>query len=114
MLATPRSAPADAAPDRPRAGRAEKARSLSVDVLLAALIFVGIVAYVPTALSAPTVVQSDAGVFYSVFHQLAQGRRLYAEVFDHKDPLFYAPHAAAYAMLGLSGPMVWETMLSAG
>ena len=112
-MAATGAASADNAPDELRPRPNGQVRAAVVDILLAALVFVGVVAAVPTALSAPTVVRSDAGVFYSVFHQLAQGRRLYAEVFDHKDPLFYAPHATAYALVGLPGPMVWETLVSA-
>ena len=114
MLATSRTAPVGQGADRRRDVRAGRARAVVADALLAAVIFAAVILVVPTALSAPVAVQSDAGVFYSVFHQLGQGRRLYAEVFDHKDPLFYAPHTAAYATLGLVGPMAWETVLSAG
>lgn len=66
----------------------------------------------PTFLSNPIWLTSDAGVFYSVFHQLSQGQRLYVDVFDHKDPLFYAGHTLAYLAVGLRGPMVWEGILS--
>ena len=76
-------------------------------------LFVGVIALAPTAFSTPTTVRSDAGVFYSMFHQLAQGRRLYTDVFDHKDPLFYVAHTVAYATVGPIGPMLWETVLSA-
>jgi hypothetical protein len=66
----------------------------------------------PTFLSAPIWLSSDAGVFYSVFHQLGQGRRLYVDVFDHKDPLFYAGHTLASMAAGPRGPMLWEAALS--
>jgi hypothetical protein len=68
----------------------------------------------PTVLSMPRYSLSDSGVFYAAFHRLAQGERLYAEVFDHKDPLFYLFYTACYALLGAIGPMVWETALTLG
>lgn len=68
----------------------------------------------PTALTLPRFYASDSGVFYVVFDRLASGARLYAEVFDHKDPLFYAFYTVAYALIGIDGPMLWETALTLG
>lgn len=68
----------------------------------------------PTALTLPRFYASDSGVFYAVFDRLARGDRLYADVFDHKDPLFYLFYTASYALLGIAGPMLWETCLTLG
>jgi hypothetical protein len=89
-----------------------RAFPVTVNVASLAVLFAGVLSLVPTVLSAPTAIIGDSGVFYSVFHQLSQGRRLYVDVFDHKDPLFYAPHAVAYTLAGLPGPIIWETILS--
>ncbi|MCC6178120.1 MAG: hypothetical protein IT305_22690 [Chloroflexi bacterium] len=94
---------------------AEASRSVRRGLLHASLalaIWSAVALVTPTFLSAPIWLSSDAGVFYAVFHQLNQGHRLYADVFDHKDPLFYAGYSAAYAVAGLRGPMLWEAILS--
>ena len=80
--------------------------------LVAAAIWAAVASVTPTFLTAPIFLESDAGVFYSVFHQLSQGRRLYVDVFDHKDPLFYGGHTLAYVAMGPRGPMIWEGILS--
>ena len=41
--------------------------------------------------------ESDAGIFLSVAGRLLDGDRLYVDVLDNKDPLFYYSHAAALA-----------------
>lgn len=43
-------------------------------------------------------VESDAGIFLSVAGRLLQGDRLYAGVFDNKDPLIYYLYAGAAAL----------------
>jgi hypothetical protein len=42
--------------------------------------------------------ESDAGIFLSVAGRLLDGDRLYVDVLDNKDPLFYYSHAAALAL----------------
>jgi len=68
----------------------------------------------PTVFSRPLAKGIDASMFYSIFHQMCQGRRLYADIFDMKDPLYFYAYAVAYGFIGLRGPMVWETILSIG
>lgn len=88
--------------------RSPQLSSAALTLCLCALAF----ALRPTALTVPRFYLSDSGVFYAVFHRIAQGERLYADVFDHKDPLFYLFYTAGYALLGDAGPMVWETALT--
>jgi hypothetical protein len=52
--------------------------------------------------------QGDAGVFMSVAGRLDRGDRLYVDVIDNKDPLFYYTHAAALALLGWKGPYLLD------
>ena len=42
--------------------------------------------------------KADAGIFLSVAGRLLDGDRLYVDVLDNKDPLFYYSHAAALAL----------------
>ena len=94
------------------ARRARYVRPAVSNTIVAVAIWMAVASVTPTFLRAPTWVASDAGVFYSVFNQLGQGRRLYIDVFDHKDPLFYVGHTLAYGALGPRGPMLWEGALS--
>jgi hypothetical protein len=59
----------------------------------------------------------DAGVFVSVAGRLLHGDRLYVNVIDNKDPLFYYSHAGALAVLGWRGPflldIVWVAIAAA-
>jgi hypothetical protein len=68
-------------------------RRIGSDVVPNALVTVGSVAlvsaYVPSAFTTPISTFSDAGIFYSVFRQLAQERRLYVDILDRKGPLFF-------------------------
>jgi hypothetical protein len=50
----------------------------------------------------------DAGVFLSVAGRLLDGDRLYAEVYDNKDPLFYYAHAVALEIGGWRGPFLLD------
>ena len=74
--------------------------------------FLFVLAFAPTVFSVPMAKGIDASMFYSIFHQLSQGRRLYADIFDMKDPLYFYGYGIAYVILGLRGPMIWETVLS--
>jgi hypothetical protein len=59
-------------------------------------------------------VGGDAGVFVSVAGRLLRGDRLYVNVLDNKDPLFFYSDAAALGVLGWRGPflldVVWLTV----
>jgi len=65
----------------------------------------------------PTV-ESDAGVFLSVAGRLLRGDRLYVNVIDNKDPLFFYSHAIALDVFGWSGPflldVIWVAIAAAG
>jgi hypothetical protein len=58
--------------------------------------------------------QSDQGVFLSVAARMLDGDRLYAEVADNKDPLFFYTYAAALWVGGWKGPFaldgIWLTL----
>lgn len=60
---------------------------------------------------------ADAGVFLSVAGSLLRGDRLYVDILDNKDPLFFYSDAAALAALGWRGPflldVVWLTIAAA-
>jgi hypothetical protein len=53
-------------------------------------------------------VWGDPGVWLSVAARLLEGDRLYADVFDNKDPLFFYSYAAALWIGGVRGPFVLE------
>jgi hypothetical protein len=63
-------------------------------------------------------VESDAGVFLSVAGRLLRGDRLYVNVIDNKDPLFFYAHAIALDVFGWSGPflldVIWVAIAAAG
>jgi hypothetical protein len=54
------------------------------------------------------IVASDQGVFLSVAARMLDGDRLYAEVVDNKDPLFFYTYAAALAVGGWRGPFLLD------
>jgi hypothetical protein len=54
--------------------------------------------------------QSDAGIFLSVAARLLHGDRLYADVFDNKDPLFFYVHAAALKVGGWRAPFLMDVL----
>src|SRR3990172_5705637 len=53
---------------------------------------------------------SDTGIFLSVAARLLHGDRLYADVFDNKDPLFFYADAAALAVGGWRAPFVLDAL----
>jgi hypothetical protein len=65
-----------------------------------------------SVLNMPVYNGSDAGVFDAIFYQMSLGRKLYRDVFDIKDPLFFHGYAAFRELFGISGPMLWETVLT--
>lgn len=52
----------------------------------------------------------DPGVFLSVAGRLLEGDRLYADVFDNKDPLFYFTYAGALWLGGWRGPFMLDAV----
>jgi len=60
---------------------------------------------------------SDAGVFLSVAGRILDGDRLYRDVWDNKDPLFFYLHAGALGLAGWRGPflldVVWVAVAAA-
>jgi hypothetical protein len=54
--------------------------------------------------------KSDSGVFLSVAGRLLHGDRLYVNVFDNKDPLFFYSHAAALGIFGWAGPFLLDVI----
>jgi len=63
-------------------------------------------------------VWGDEGVWLSVAARLLDGDRLYADVFDNKDPFFFYSYAAALWAAGVRGPfaleVVWLGVATAG
>ena len=55
-------------------------------------------------------VASDQGVFLSVAARLLDGDRLYSEVFDNKDPLFFYTYAGALFVGGWRGPFLLDAI----
>ena len=55
-------------------------------------------------------VASDQGVFLSVAARMLDGDRLYADVFDNKDPLFYYTYAGALWAGGWRGPFLLDAV----
>lgn len=55
-------------------------------------------------------VASDQGVFLSVAARLLEGDRLYSEVFDNKDPLFFYTYAVALFLGGWRGPFLLDAV----
>jgi hypothetical protein len=53
---------------------------------------------------------SDSGAYLSVERLLLRGYRLYEDIFDNKDPLFYYLNAAFLAALGPRGPAIAEAL----
>lgn len=54
--------------------------------------------------------KSDSGVFLSIAGRLLHGDRLYVNVFDNKDPLFFYSHAAALGIFGWAGPFLLDVI----
>jgi len=55
-------------------------------------------------------VASDQGVFLSVAGRMLDGDRLYADVFDNKDPLFFYTYAGALWVGGWRGPFLLDAV----
>jgi hypothetical protein len=55
-------------------------------------------------------VWGDPGVWLSVAARLLDGDRLYAEVFDNKDPAFFYSYAFALRIAGVRGPFALEVV----
>ena len=55
-------------------------------------------------------VAGDQGVFLSVAARMLDGDRLYAEVFDNKDPLFFYTYAGALWVGGWRGPFLLDAI----
>jgi len=68
------------------------------------------VAVLLSALRVQPQVWGDPGVWLSVGARLLDGDRLYADVFDNKDPLFFYSYAAALWIGGVRGPFVLEVL----
>ena len=77
-----------------------------------ALVFYAVLC--PTVLSMPKSPYFDPSVFYAIFYQLSLGRRLYVDIFDNKDPLFFYVYGVFYWLLGVLGPMMCETLIGIG
>jgi hypothetical protein len=54
----------------------------------------------------------DIGFFYSIFHIMSHGEKLYTEVLEIKDPVFFYLNTIFYSLLGQKGPMILELLLS--
>ena len=54
----------------------------------------------------------DIGFFYSIFHIMSHGQKLYTEVLEIKDPVFFYLNTIFYSLLGQKGPMILEFLLS--
>src|SRR6188472_2767112 len=55
-------------------------------------------------------VWGDPGVWLSVAARLLDGDRLYADVFDNKDPFFFYSYAVALRVAGVRGPFILEVV----
>ena len=55
-------------------------------------------------------VASDQGVFLSVAGRMLDGDRLYADVFDNKDPLFFYTYAGAFWIGDWRGPFLLDAI----
>jgi len=97
----------------PRRGRLRAAS----EMLIVALVSGAVGAAAALTRGWPTT-KSDPGIFLSVAGRLLQGDRLYRDVFDNKDPLFYYADAAALWLLGWRGPflldIVWLALAGFG
>lgn len=54
--------------------------------------------------------EADTGVYMSVARLLDRGDRLYVNVIDNKEPLFYYSHAVALAAVGWEGPFLLDAL----
>ena len=79
-------------------------------VLVAAVAIAVLASVLLAGLRVEPQVWGDPGVWLSVAARLLEGDRLYAEVFDNKDPLFFYSYAAALWIGGVRGPFVLEIL----
>jgi hypothetical protein len=77
---------------------------------LAAVIGALVIAILLAALRVEPQVWGDPGVWLSVAARLLEGDRLYVDVFDNKDPLFFYSYAGALWVGGVRGPFVLEVL----
>jgi hypothetical protein len=83
----------------PRTGRRYWLLAVAVSVAYGALI---------VFLRGAPRIGGDAGIFLSVAARMLHGDRLYADVFDNKDPLFFYADAAALAVGGWRAPFLLD------
>jgi hypothetical protein len=74
---------------------------------LAGLVYGAVLVYLR---GTPALLRGDAGTFVSVAARMLKGDRLYADVFDNKDPLFFYGDAAALAVGGWRGPSALDAL----
>lgn len=55
---------------------------------------------------------ADIDFFYSFFHIVSRGGKIYADVMDIKDPVFLYSNSIFYLFFGQKGPMLLELLLS--
>ena len=55
-------------------------------------------------------IDHDFGIFLSVAARLADGDRLYVDVWDNKAPLFYYADALAFEVAGWRGPFLIDIL----
>ncbi len=60
----------------------------------------------------PCCVDPDSNYFYSIFHLVSRGSKLYVEAFEIKDPVFFYTNVIAYSVMGQKGPTILEFILS--
>lgn len=96
-------AEATTAPRDDRTGVRDRRGAAAVTVTL--IVAVGL-----AALRVEPQVWGDPGVWLSVAARLLDGDRLYADVFDNKDPLFFYSYAVALWIGGVRGPFVLEVL----
>lgn len=58
-------------------------------------------------------IDGDRQIFMTVAAAIARGQKLYVEVYDNKDPLFFWTDAVAYGLLGPVGLFILEFLLLA-
>lgn len=73
--------------------------ALRASVVVASLVYGSLLVFLRTT---PTT-GNDEGIFLSVIGRLLAGDRLYADVFDNKDPLFFYSGAVAVSVAGWKG-----------
>lgn len=105
-LAPPGGADADA----PTASAGDAGATRTRPWAAAAVVGTLAVAVLLAALRVQPQVWGDPGVWLSVGARLLDGDRLYADVFDNKDPLFFYSYAAALWVGGVRGPFVLEVL----